>query len=73
MLLDTIQRALQQEERIPLILTSLSLEAGRDLVYQKLIVAALRRTNWNQVKAAQLLGVSRYWLIRWMKRLGISA
>ena len=72
-LLDAIQRALQQEERIPLVLTSFSLTDGRDLVYQKLIVAALRRTNWNQVKAAQLLGVSRYWLIRWMKRLGITA
>ena len=72
-LLDAISRARQQEERIPVVLTSLSLMEGRDLVYQKLIVAALRRTNWNQVKAAQLLGVSRYWLIRWMKRLDISS
>jgi len=71
-LLDTVGRALQQQEQIPLTLTTFSLREGRDLLYRKLILAALRRTGWNQVKAAELLGVSRYCLIRWLKKLGIS-
>jgi DNA-binding NtrC family response regulator len=69
---DTIARAIQQEEHIPLLLTSLSLRAGRDQVYHKLILAALQQTNGNQLKAAKLLAVSRYCLTRWMKKLGIS-
>jgi len=72
-LLDTIARAIDRQERIPLVLTSLSLREGRDQVSRKLILAALRKTNWNQVKAARLLGVSRYSLIRWIKKLGISS
>ena len=71
-LLETIARAMDQHEHIPLVLTSLSLHEGRDYVYRKLILASLRRTDWNQVKAAELLGVSRYCLMRWIKRLGIS-
>lgn len=71
LLLDTVERALARQERIPLVLTNLSLRQGRDQVYRKLILAALQRTDWNQVKAAELLGVSRYCLIRWMKTLGI--
>ena len=71
-LIDTIARAIEQEERIPLVLTSLSLREARNQTYRKLILAALRKTNWNQVKAAELLGVSRYCLMRWMKKLGIA-
>ena len=71
-LLDAVGRALQQQEQIPITLTSLSLREGRDQLYRKLILAALRRTGWNQVKSAELLGVSRYCLIRWLKKLGIS-
>ena len=71
-LLDTLARALDEQEHIPMVLTSLSLREGRDQVYRKLILAALRKTEWNQVKAAELLGVSRYCLIRWLKKLGIS-
>jgi len=71
-LLDAVARALEQQEEIPLVLTNLSLREGRDQLYRKLILAALRRTDWNQVKAAELLGVSRYCLIRWLKKLGIS-
>ena len=70
--LDTLARALDRQEQIPLVLTSLSLRAGRDQLYRKLILAALRKTDWNQVKSAELLGVSRYCLIRWLKKLGIS-
>lgn len=70
--LDTVMRALEQQERVPLVLDTLSLREARDQVYRKLIVAALRKTNWNQVKAAELLGVSRYCLSRWLKKLGIS-
>ena len=71
-MLDTVGRALDQQERIPMVLTRLSLRDGRDLLYRKLILASLRKTDWNQVKAAELLGVSRYCLIRWLKKLGIS-
>lgn len=71
-LFDAISRAIDQQERVPLTLTSLSLREGRDQVYRKLILSALRKTNWNQVKSAQLLGVSRYCLMRWMKKLGIA-
>ncbi len=72
LLVDTINRAVGAVEEIPLVLTSLSLTEVRDQVYCKLIVTALRKTNWNQVKAAQLLGVSRHFLIRWMHRLEIT-
>ena len=71
-LLDTMRRAVERQEHIPLVLTSLSLREGRDQLYRKLILAALRKTDWNQVKASELLGVSRYCLIRWLKKLGIS-
>jgi DNA-binding NtrC family response regulator len=71
-LLDTLARALDRQEHIPMVLTRLSLREGRDQLYRKLILAALRKTDWNQVKAAELLGVSRYCLIRWLKKLGIS-
>lgn len=72
LLVDTVTRAINQQEHVPLILTTLSLREGRDQLYRKLIMAALRKTDWNQVKAAELLGVSRYCLIRWLKKLGIS-
>jgi len=72
LLIDTLGRALDQQEHIPLVLTRLSLREGRDVLYRKLILTALRKTDWNQVKAAELLGVSRYCLIRWLKKLGIS-
>ena len=72
LLIDTINRAVGAVEEIPMVLTSLSLTEVRDQVYRKLIVTALRKANWNQVKAAQLLGVSRHFLIRWMHRLQIT-
>ena len=72
LLVDTVARALNQQEHIPLTLTTLSLREGRDQMYRKLILAALRKTDWSQSRAAELLGVSRYCLIRWMKKLGIS-
>lgn len=71
-LLDCVARAMQERVRIPLTLQSLSLIDGRDTVYRKLMLTALTRTNWNQVKAAELLGVSRYCLMRWMRKLGIA-
>jgi DNA-binding NtrC family response regulator len=69
---DTVAKVIHEQEEIPVVLTSLSLREGRDQIYRKLILAALRRTNWNQVKAAELLGVSRFCLIRWIKKLGIA-
>ena len=69
---DTVARALKQQTQIPFVLTSFSLRDGRDQLYRRLIVGALQKTEWNQVKASALLGVSRYCLIRWMKKLGVS-
>lgn len=71
-LCDTVTRAVEQQEQIPMVLTTLSLRQGRDQLYRKLMLSALRKTDWNQVKAAELLGISRYCLIRWLKKLGIS-
>ena len=72
LLLETIARALTRQEQIPLVLTGLSLREGKEQLYRKLIVTALHQANWNQVKAAKLLGISRYGLIRWLKQLEIS-
>ena len=72
-LLGALARVIDHQERIPITLTGLSLKDGRDVVYRKLMLIALQKTDWNQMKAAELLGVSRYWLIRWMKRLKISS
>lgn len=72
MLLDVVSRAIGEQATIPFILTSLSINEARDQVYRKLIVAALTRSNWNQIKAAKLLGISRYSLIRWLRKLKIT-
>lgn len=71
-LTDAVSRAVGATETIPMMLTSLSLAEARDQVTRKVIIAALRRANWNQVKAAQLLGISRYSLIRWLHKLQIT-
>ncbi len=71
-ILDVLSRALNHQQHIPLVLTTLSLREGRDQLYRKLILSALRKSDWNQIRAAELLGVSRYCLIRWLKKLGIS-
>lgn len=72
-LLAAVQRALRREEAIPVVFTSLSLQDARDQVYRKLILAALRKHGWNQTAAAGSLGISRYGLMRWVKRLGLAA
>ena len=72
LILDAVNRAIEQREQIPLILTSLSLRSARDQVYRKVILSALRKTSWNQVKSADLLGISRYCLMRWIRKLSIS-
>ena len=71
-IVDVVNRAVGETETLPLVLDSLSLLEARDQVYRKLIVTALRRANWNQIKAAELLGVSRYCLIRWLRKLQIN-
>jgi len=71
-LLDVVSRAVGGRETIPLLLTSLSLTEARDQVFRKLIITALRQSNWNQIKAAKLLGISRYSLIRWLRKLQIT-
>ena len=72
LLLDTINRAVGATPTIPVLLTSCSLAEARDQVYRKLILTALQQAGWNQVRAARLLGVSRYSLIRWLRKLRIS-
>ena len=72
LLVDTLKRAMDEQEQIPLTLTSLRLKTARDQLYRKLILAALRKTDWNQLRASELLGVSRYCLMRWMKKLGVT-
>jgi len=72
LLLDVVSRAVGGKETIPVTLTSLSLNEARDQVFRKLIIAALQRSNWNQVKAAKLLGISRYSLRRWLQRFQIT-
>jgi len=72
LLLDVVNRAIGRAETIPVVLTNLSLDEARDQVTRKVIVTALRRSNWNQVKASQLLGISRYSLIRWLRKLQIT-
>ena len=72
LLLNTVSRAVGSAQTIPVTLTSFNLSEARDGVYRKLIITALRHTNWNQVKAASLLGISRYSLMRWLKKLNIT-
>jgi len=72
LLLDIISRAVGGRDTIPLVLASLSLDEAREQVFRKLIVMALQRSHWNQVKAAQLLGISRYSLRRWLSKLEIK-
>ncbi len=70
-LLNAVARVVGQHETIPLTLTNLRMRDARDHLYRKLILIALQKTGWNQTKASELLGLSRYGLIRWMKRLGV--
>jgi len=72
LLLDVVSRAVGGSDTIPVILTGLSLEEARDQVTRKVIVTALRRANWSQVKASHLLGISRYSLMRWLRKLQIK-
>jgi len=71
-LLEAVHRAVGTMATIQLVLPNLSLHDARDQTYCKVIVLALRRANWNQVKAAELLGVSRHCLLRWMQKLHIT-
>jgi len=49
----------------------LSLRRRVDALETDLVRAALRRTDGNQTRAAELLGVSRFGLQKMMKRLGV--
>lgn len=66
-----VDHAIGDKDTIPIILDSLILQDARDQVYRKLIITALHKVSWNQKKAAELLGISRYCLIRWIKKLQI--
>jgi transcriptional regulator with GAF, ATPase, and Fis domain/tetratricopeptide (TPR) repeat protein len=52
-------------------LDELDLKGQVDALERRLIVQALSRTDGNQTRAAELLGVSRYGLQKMMKRLGV--
>ncbi len=71
LLRNIVERAVGDKDTIPIILDSLILQEARDQVYRKLIITALHKMNWNQKKAAEILGISRYCLIRWIKKLQI--
>ncbi|WP_447969067.1 sigma-54-dependent transcriptional regulator [Nitrospira sp. M1] len=49
------------------------LKASLDRHSQFLIIQALTQTGWNQTKAAEILQIHRSYLVRLMKRLGISS
>lgn len=66
-----VDHAIGDKDTIPIVLDSLILQEARDQVYRKVIITALHKMNWNQKKAAEVLGVSRYCLIRWIKKLQI--
>jgi len=73
LLVRVVKRATGVTDAIaPLVLTSLMLSEARDQAYRTVIVTALRQAGWNQVKASSLLGISRYSLIRWMRKLDIT-
>ena len=59
--------------RLVIVVATLSLRAARDRLYRTLIRAALRQAHQNQVLAAQLLGISRFSLIRWRRKLHLAA
>jgi serine/threonine-protein kinase PknK len=61
---------LLEDERPPA--ADLDLKAQVDLLERRLIASALERTQGNQTRAAELLGVSRYGLQKMIKRLGLS-
>jgi DNA-binding NtrC family response regulator len=71
-LLDLVKEATGFFEKTHLTLTSLRLHDARDQVYRKLIIKALTQNRWNKVRAAQILGISRYALLRWLERLHIQ-
>lgn len=67
-----MQHRASRKIRLVVIVTKLSLRAARDLLYRMLIRAALRAAHQNQVLAAKLLGISRFSLIRWRKKLHLA-
>ena len=51
----------------------LNYHAVMELYSQKVIAEALRRTEWNQTKAAELLGLQRTYLTRLIRQRGMSS
>ena len=49
----------------------LNYHAVMDLYSRKVIEEALRRTGWNQTKAAELLGLQRTYLARLIRQRGV--
>ena len=71
-LIEVINRAVGKTVAIQFLITSLSLTQARDQFYRKLLVTALQKANWNQLKAAELLGVSRNSMRRWLHKYKIK-
>ena len=51
----------------------LGLKARVDALETQLVRGALQKTNGNQTRAAEALGISRFGLQKMMRRLGIKA
>ncbi|MBI2870877.1 MAG: response regulator [Candidatus Omnitrophica bacterium] len=71
-LVRAVNRAAGDSDVTRLTLTGLNLDEARDQIYRKLIVKALNHCSWNQQKAAEVLGISRYALNRWLRKLEIK-
>ena len=72
MIVNTVSRAAGVFDTTRVTLTTLYLSQARDQIYRTLIVKALTKSGWNKMRAAELLGVSRYALMRWLKKLEIK-
>lgn len=72
-LCDTIQRALSKSEELtPIYIEGFDLREARKTITRKLIIKALTQTEFNISRTALLLGISRQYLIRYMKRCQIN-
>ena len=73
-LFETLNRALshESEDMTPVLLQGYDLRNAHELVAKKLIIKALSKSSFNVTHAAQLLGISRQGLNRYMKRYKIT-
>lgn len=67
-LCEVLNRALEKGHEVtPVVVEGLDLRAARDTVMRKVIIKALSKADFNVTQAAKLLGISRQYLIRYLK------